>query len=582
MTSLSSIIQQGCIHNHGPGVRAVLHFMITINDQQENGECMGMNEDNYIISDSKGLINKNLLRWLEIVLVLLIVFSISTITLSAANPATNPPGRDGGFFNYVGKVIESGSKLYVDIWDSKGPMIFWINALGVGADYTRWGVFFIELCFETASLFITYWVVKKLFGFLPALGTVLIGALLLKLVIATGNSTEEYSILFTWVAVLALTMLLTMDRMSFWSFFLMGSSIVFNFLLRANNIGTQIIVILVALSFVHINRKETKLWQPVAYLIIGALIIAVPVSLHFIINGSFKAMIDASILYNFSYSTAANAPFFDRFIPAINVFNKWILVFLAIWVLSIWHLLDRKHTELTPILWLTILAFPMEVLMSSVSGRGYVHYYICWMPACMLLIAYGLSVVQKEAINPTFRQKCETNHTLMILVGLILIIAGTSFNTVYFTPKFVFGSMLHPSIKREFQEPVARVVMGLTDDTDKVLVFAGQAGINLMSQRDSIDGALFYPAINNSRIGLEVQEKFFMNLRADPPQLILDGYSLHPEQIPAIDPKTRNDQRFLMSFSNNLEQVMSWINQHYERYDEANGYIIYRLRSISQ
>jgi len=461
-------------------------------------------------------------------------------------------------------------------------MIFWINALGVGTDYTRWGVFFIELCFETIALFITYWVVKRLYGILPALGTVLIGALLLKLVIGTGNSTEEYSILFTWVAIAALVLLMTMNKVAFWSFFLMGASIVLNFLLRANNIGTQTIVILVALFYFYTKQKKTKFWQPASYLIIGALTIAVPVSLYFIINGSFKAMIDASILYNFSYSTAAITTFSSRVLTPINIFNKWLLVFLAIWLLGIWHLFDQKHKEITPFLILTILAFPMEILMSSISGRGYRHYFICWIPACTLLIAYGLSVIQREVINPVFRQKCETTHTLVILVLLFLIIAGTSFNTVYYTPKFVVGSMIHPSIKREFQQPVARVVMSLTDDTDKVLVFAGQAGINIMSQRDSINGALFYPAINNSKIGLEVQEKFFMNLRADPPLLILDGHSFHPEQIPAIDPQTRNNQRFLVTFSDNLEQVMSWINLHYERYDEANGYIIYRLQSSSQ
>ena len=218
-----------------------------------------MKTDKHFFSEVKGMVRRNLSYWLEIGLILLIVFAISTITLSASNPQTNPPGRDGGFFNYVGKAIGSGAKLYIDIWDSKGPMIFWINALGVGADYTRWGVFFIELCFETVALFITYWVVKRLFGILPALGTVFIGALLLKLVIGTGNSTEEYSILFTWVTILALVMLTTMNKMVFWSFFLMGTSIVFNFLLRANNTGTQVIVILVALFYVYTKKKETKL-----------------------------------------------------------------------------------------------------------------------------------------------------------------------------------------------------------------------------------------------------------------------------------------------------------------------------------
>lgn len=541
-----------------------------------------MRTDNSLYYDDKYPKKNKLNFWLEIRLILLIVLAISMILLSASNPKTNPPGRDGGFFLYVGKAIKSGAQLYIDIWDSKGPMIFWINALGVGSDYTRWGVFFIQLCFQTTALFIAYWVIKRLYGILPALGTVLIGALLLNLVIGPGNSTEEYSLLFTWVSIAALVLLMTMEKKTFWPFFFMGVSIIFNFLLRANNIGTQIIVILVAFFYVYTKGKNTKFWQPVAYLIVGALTVAIPVSLYFIINGSFKAMIDASIIYNFSYSAATGTAFSNSVLPAFNIFENWLLVLLVIWLLSIWHLFDRKHKELTPLLLLTVLALPIEILMSSISGRGYTHYFICWIPAFMLLIAYGLSIVQREAINPNFREKCETTHTLVILVLLFLIITGTSFNTVYGTARFIGGSMIHPSINREFRQPAAKVVRDLTDDTDKVLAFAGQAGINIMAQRDSINGALFYPAINNSDIGIEVQNDYFKHLQEEQPLLILDGHTFHPQQIPAIDPSTRKNQRFVVTFADNLEQVLDWINQHYERYDEANGYIIYRLRSSSQ
>ena len=541
-----------------------------------------MKTDNCTFIEDKEPVRSKLNYWLEIGLVLLIVFAISMVILSASNPKTNPPGRDGGFFLYVGKAIKSGAKLYVDIWDSKGPMIFWINALGVGSDYSRWGVFFIQLCFQTTALFIAYWVIKRLYGILPALGTVLIGTLLLNLVIGPGNSTEEYSLLFTWVAIAALVLLMTTEKKTFWPFFLMGVSIVFNFLLRANNIGTQIIVILVAFFHIYTKEKNTKFWQPIAYLIVGVLTVAIPVSLYFIINGSFGAMIDASIIYNFSYSAATGTTFSNSILPAFNIFENWFLVFLVIWSLSIWHLFDRKHKELIPFLLLTVLAFPIEIFMSSISGRGWTHYYICWIPACMLLIAYGLSIVQREAINPVFRKKCETTHTLMILALLFLIITVTSFNTLYGTMRFIGASIIRPNINREYREPAAKVVMDLTDETDKVLVFAGQAGINIMAQRDSINGALFYPAINNSKIGTEIQNNYFKNLKADPPLLILDGHSFHPEQIPAIDPQTRNNQRFVVTFADNLEQVLDWINQHYERYDEANGYIIYRLRSSSQ
>lgn len=534
-------------------------------------------------ADKEFFRNSILKKISETALILLLIFVLSILTLSASNPSTNPPGRDGGFFLYVGKSIQSGAKLYVDIWDSKGPLIFWINALGVGSDYSRWGIFLIELIFWATALLISYWTLKRHYGLLPALGTLFVGSHLLNQVIGSGNFTEEYSLLFTWIAIAALALLISKHKKTFWPFFMMGVSFVLNFLLRANNIGTQAIVIVGAFLYVFSKRKETKLSHALIYLFIGALTIAVPSGLFFVSNGTFKAMIDASIIYNFAYSTARGNSFSNSLVPAINAFKGWFFVFLLIWALAIKHLIsNRKQKMFDPLLLVTVFAFPMEVFMSSISGRGYGHYFICWIPAYMLLIAFGLSIAQIEVINDNFRTKCETKHYLLILLFLVLISLGGSYSTLFNTGKFIGASIIRPNINREYREPVAKVVNSLTSNTDKVLVFAGQAGINIMSQRDSINGALFYPAINNSKIGLEVQDKFFMNLRADPPLLILDGHSFHPEQIPAIDPETRNNQRFLVNFSENLEQVMSWINQHYERYDEANGYIIYRLRNCSQ
>jgi len=88
-----------------------------------------MKTDNCTFIEDKEPVRSKLNYWLEIGLVLLIVFAISMVILSASNPKTNPPGRDGGFFLYVGKAIKSGAKLYVDIWDSKGPMIFGLTHL---------------------------------------------------------------------------------------------------------------------------------------------------------------------------------------------------------------------------------------------------------------------------------------------------------------------------------------------------------------------------------------------------------------------------------------------------------------------
>src|SRR5258708_38768094 len=62
--------------------------------------------------------------------VILIVFGLSV--LSAASPSVEPlPGRDQGVYLYIGRGILHGGIPYRDFWDHKGPLIYYINALGL-------------------------------------------------------------------------------------------------------------------------------------------------------------------------------------------------------------------------------------------------------------------------------------------------------------------------------------------------------------------------------------------------------------------------------------------------------------------
>lgn len=517
--------------------------------------------------------------WLELGLVLLLVFALSIQSLSAAFPALNPPGRDGGFFNYVGKALNSGAILYQDIWDSKGPMIFWINALGMGNQFSRWGVYLIEILFWGAALFIAYLTIKKQYGLLPALGTVFVGHALFNTVIGPGNYTEEYTLLFTWIAIGALVLFIAKPTKPFMPFFLMGTVIVFNFLLRANNIGTQAMVILVALIYAIINKKEVKIWQAFLFLFIGIAIILIPVIIYFAIQGTLKAMLDASIFYNFHYSLSRGNPFSNSWQPTVTLFGWWNTVFLGIWLIVFVIFIVRAFKKIfDPFLLLIILAFPIEILMSSISGRGYKHYFICWVPICMLLFAFTFSVMRKEVISKKFQELCESKHTVPVLAIILVIVMISSFNAVDKSLSYIHASIRKVNYRLEFREPVAKVINDLTTETDKVLVFGGQAGINIMAERDSINTALFYPNINDSDIGIAIQSHFFSALKTSKPKLIIDGYRFIPQELPAIDPNDRANQRLLYKPSRNVDRVLEWINTNYKKYDEANDYIIYMLK----
>lgn len=524
--------------------------------------------------------NKSKLQnWLELGLIIILVVVLSLSALSAANPINNAPGRDGGFFNYVGKAIKSGASLYSDIWDSKGPMIFWINALGMGRDFSRVGVYFIEVIFWAVSLFIAYLFARKQYGLLPAFGTIIAGHFLFSAVIGPGNATEEYSVIFTWIAIGALALFISKPQSTFLPFFLMGAGIITTFLFRANNIGTQLMTIIVALIFAIVNRKTIKIWQAFLYLFIGIASVLLPVVIYFSSQGTLKAMIDASIFYNFHYSMSRGNPFSNIITPAFRVFNSWTLVFIAIWLYASVKLIKEfRNKRFDAFLLLLVLSFPVEAFMSSISGRGFQHYFICWVPACMLLFSYAFSMIDKEVLSKDFSLTMQTKFSSLLIPTVLVFAIISSYSGIYQNARLLHSIVRSDKSHMEFSEPIAKLVNNLTSEDDKVLVFGGQAGINVMAKRDSINTAIFYPNINDSEIGLGIQSHFFDTLKNERPMIILDGYKLIPQQLPAIDPKDRANQQLLYQPAKNTDQVLDWIYEHYEKVDEADDYIIYMLK----
>ena len=66
---------------------------------------------------------------LQFVLQIVFIALFVAVVLAQANPFYQSPNRDGGLFMYMGERILKGDKLYVDIWDNKGPLIFYLNAV---------------------------------------------------------------------------------------------------------------------------------------------------------------------------------------------------------------------------------------------------------------------------------------------------------------------------------------------------------------------------------------------------------------------------------------------------------------------
>ena len=63
-------------------------------------------------------------------LVLLFLFLPASL-LYYGNPLDHLPGTDNGVFLYGGQQLLAGKTPYLDFWDHKGPLIYFINAIGL-------------------------------------------------------------------------------------------------------------------------------------------------------------------------------------------------------------------------------------------------------------------------------------------------------------------------------------------------------------------------------------------------------------------------------------------------------------------
>ena len=106
------------------------------------------------------------------------------------------PHRDSGIFLNIGAEILRGKVVYQQIWDTKPPLVYFINALGLWAGQgSWWGVWGLELIALLATVLSGYAIVRQK---LPPFSSFFVTAasFLAIFPFLGGNYTEEYSLVF--------------------------------------------------------------------------------------------------------------------------------------------------------------------------------------------------------------------------------------------------------------------------------------------------------------------------------------------------------------------------------------------------
>jgi hypothetical protein len=511
------------------------------------------------------------------------LFLLTALVLDLANPLFDRPPRDGGFFLYAGGQILDGKIPYQDFWDSKGPGIFYINAVGLFlGNGSRWGVWLVEFIFIFFTFFVLYHSLLTRWNSSTTLLGITCAGFGLKIALGYGNYTEEYALLFN-VLGLALFFSIEEYHKSLWKYFWVGILFGVSFTFRANNIGGLLSIFIAVFIYFFAQKNKKEL---IRILLISLSGFAVPLLLwfwYFAFSASAWDMIYASILFNFLYTAAEERELLSLFVSGFGRYGMaWVAwVTLLAWLVFVWRNFSKRSQWQSA--WVInlffVFWFPVEILLSNLSGRDFSHYYISWALAVAFYNTMLFDEVKRFLRHRFALQYIEKLSYVSITIVLIISLLPS-------LPRYikVLSLSASPNQPQEYIHPISQYIQENTQPTDLVLTWYPDMGINFMAERTSPVKYVYYPLFLGETLTSEIENEYISDLTSRRPALILDC-SREVDAIPSLDVTTRKEQfatpglRSKMYIPPSMAILNDFVKTNYFIETKIEKCIVFRLSS---
>ncbi len=316
----------------------------------------------------------------------LLLFSASTSPLY-----TELCDGDSGIFILIGKAITLGKNVYTDYFDHKGPLLFYINALGYAMTGSRTGIFILQCLNLSFASVLMYKTARQFTGTIRSVICVVITALAFAATISDGNLSEEYCLLPCFASIYPAARFMRAGRNKAHPrryMLLYGICFGICAFIRVNNGLMICAIVFVALLTDFTNEHIKEAFINLSFFLLGITLIAVPICLFFLIRGNLSEMLFATFVFNFLYATAGAT---EKNTPELFTLIKWIMPALALIILP--PLFARRIGAKTASLLTTLSVFSLIPLL---LGFSYTHYYTSLLPLITLYCAMFFRIIGRK------------------------------------------------------------------------------------------------------------------------------------------------------------------------------------------
>ena len=338
---------------------------------------------------------------------LFVFFLIAFLFLSLFSWSTSPfyvyDGMDSAVFKTMGQALLKGKIVYKDIFDHKGPYLYFINALGQWLIPGHMGIFLLQVVSLGIALWYMFRTVNLLLSPFRSFICVLLSLFILAGHINDGNQCEEwmmYAICIAFYYVCFYFVQKSRQDHPLRNSLIYGLCFGFSFFIRPNDAVAWIGGLMAGLSAWLIFRKKYKnLILNILCFIGGFSLMATPILIYFGLYHALSDMWYGLIEFNIEYSGGI-VSLIQSCLTKRKLFSLFLFVLLFLLIYT------TKHRSL-----LFIITPSLVSAVLLMGSRVYPHYFICFTPFFLLFFCFLF-------------HKFQNNYWVPVIVCTFLLLGG--------------------------------------------------------------------------------------------------------------------------------------------------------------
>jgi hypothetical protein len=386
-------------------------------------------------------------------------------------------------------------------------------------------------------------------------------------VIEGGNLTEEYALPLQfscfWLAYDA------EKRNAFtWRSYLIGLLCGLAFFTKQTTIGIGIAFVLYIALRRWVFNPGPSLLTNLAFLFLGGVTATIPIVIFFAAHNAGFYFWDAAFVYNFFYSGRSELlrSVMNAMLAAFQALSRTGLTTFALlgWGTGLGYVvLNRKTLEkdISFLVSLALIDLPVELLMVSVSGKQYDHYYMTLLPVFAMLTGFLAYILVKGLAHAV-----PSTRTANLAISFIVLF---SFASTEVQPIRDYKG-LALSLRQVKSDEVVNYIKEHTSDKDYVLMWGAQTAVNFFAHRSAPTRFVYQiPLYTEGYTNKELVEEFLGDIVRNKPSLIIDtlGKGIVTNNFGITSPQIEKSLEFIQANYRAIDRIGPWVVYGYARAD---------------